>query len=106
MSANIRKLEAVLGVELFDRKGKHLELNDYGTFLLKNIEPLINQMNDVFSILRNMQYANVNKVVIDAEPLFTFSGIFDRLYAQSNVYSGITIKNVRNPLPEVVSKIR
>ncbi|GJM70035.1 hypothetical protein HMSSN036_22510 [Paenibacillus macerans] len=41
LSQTIARLEADLGVPLFDRNGRHIKLNGYGKAFLKKIEPAL-----------------------------------------------------------------
>ena len=78
LSANIRKLEAELGTELFTRKGKRLELNDYGEYLLRELPPLLEKLKNAFYTVGEMKHARQNEIAIDAEPLYTFPGLMGK----------------------------
>lgn len=105
LSANIRKLEAELGVELFTRHGRRLELNDYGTYLQEQLTPLMEKMNETFEVLREMQYADRSKIVVDAEPVYTFAGLPEKIDEVLSLCPGATVQNVRYPIHETFVKI-
>lgn len=105
LSANIRKLEAELGVELFTRRGRHIELNDYGAYLYGQLAPLVERLEETFDALREMRYAEFKEIVIDADPIYTFPGLLNKMSAVVNQTSGITLRNVHNPVNEIFAKI-
>ncbi len=105
LSANIKKLEAELGVELFTRSGRRLELNRYGSYLYDHLTPIMEQLDATFDTVREMKFADFNEVVIDAEPIYTFSGLLNRVYSVVNNYPGASVRNVRYSIKEVFRKI-
>ncbi|MCD8017868.1 MAG: LysR family transcriptional regulator, partial [Oscillospiraceae bacterium] len=105
LSFNIRKLEAELGVELFTCKGKRLELNEYGSFLLNELEPIVESMDRVLDDLQAMKSSASNDVVIDGGPMYTFSGLMEAIQSVSNIYQGLTIRNVSIPVSELTDNI-
>ncbi len=105
LSANIKKLEAELGVELFARNGKHLELNRYGSYLYEKLSPIIEELNETFDTVREMKYADFNEIVVDAEPMYTFNGLLNHVYSMLSNYPGASIRNVRYSIKEVFRKI-
>lgn len=105
LSANIKKLEAELGVELFSRNGRRLELNRYGSYLYEQLNPIIDQLNETFDTVREMKFADFNEIVIDAEPMYTFNGLLNHVYSVLSNYPGASIRNVRYSIKEVFRKI-
>lgn len=105
LSANVRKLEAELGVELFVRRGKRLALNEYGRYVLSEAEPIIAALDGVLDGLHTMKNSAMNDVVIDGGPMYTFDGLMEAIQAVGNVYPGLTIRNESYPVSELVSKI-
>lgn len=106
LSSNIKKLEAELGVELFSRNGRHLELNRYGSFLYEQLCPIMGQLEDIFSTVREMQYADFNEIVVDAEPIYTFNGLLNHVYSVLSNYPGASLRNVRYSIKEIFRKIQ
>jgi DNA-binding transcriptional LysR family regulator len=104
LSSNIRRLEAELGVELFTRKGRSIQLNDCGAYLYRELTPIIEQLGDTFNALRDMHSEQWNEIVIDAEPMYTFPGLLDRVY-QISADSKLTLRNVRYPVNELFPKL-
>lgn len=50
----IRRLEADLGVPLFAARGRNIVLTEYGKYLQKKLEPLMQQMDDIPEQLKMM----------------------------------------------------
>ena len=59
ISKTIKKLESELGVTLFDRKGKHVVLNENGKYFYSQIHSAINTMDQAISHLKNNENKNI-----------------------------------------------
>ncbi len=105
LSANIKKLEAELGVELFMRNGRRLELNRYGSYLYERLGPIMEQLSECFDTVREMKYADFNEIVVDAEPMYTFNGLLNHVYSVLSSFPNASIRNVRYSIKEVFRKI-
>lgn len=105
LSSNIRKLEAELGVELFDRHGRRLELNSYGKYLSTEIAPILESLTDAFEEVRAMRFAERSRIVIDAEPIYTFYDLPAIMNEVLCTCGGASVKNVRYPIQETFRKI-
>lgn len=64
LSKAVAKLEAELGVELFDRVGKRLVLNDRGAFYLQNVTKLLEDANESANALRRFDEVGDESVKI------------------------------------------
>lgn len=51
----IHLLEDELDVVLFEKKGRNVVLTKYGKLFLKEIEPILNRLNDSIEILNKFQ---------------------------------------------------
>ncbi len=51
ISSTLRDLEDEIGIELFDRVGRGIRLNEKGRILQKRLEPLYHQLNNVLALL-------------------------------------------------------
>ena len=51
----IHLLEDELDVALFEKKGRNVVLTKYGKLFLKEIEPILNRLNDSIEILNKFQ---------------------------------------------------
>ena len=55
LSHAIAQLEEELGTRLFEKKGRNVVLTKYGKLFLKEIEPILNRLNDSIEILNKFQ---------------------------------------------------
>ncbi|UUZ89894.1 LysR family transcriptional regulator [Paenibacillus sp. P25] len=51
LSKLVKNMEDELGVTLFDRTGKHVKLTDAGAAAIKQIHPILQAVNDLYSTL-------------------------------------------------------
>ena len=61
LSQAIHRLEAELGVPLFERKNRSIELNDEGKFLQKRLIPILSSLDRLPEELRKLQTSVLQK---------------------------------------------
>jgi len=64
LSNSIARLEKELGVNLFDRVGRNIVLNDYGKLYLQYIEPALNSIMLGQQAISNIHHKDINSVSI------------------------------------------
>lgn len=77
LSSSIKKLE--LGVRLFERRGRHIELNTYGEIFLRYAENMLLALSQLEQELAEAKSAVENRVSIAMPPLYSFAGLQARL---------------------------
>lgn len=102
LSASIKKLELELGVRLFERKGRHIELNRYGEIFLKYAENILLLHSQLGQELAEAKSAEENKVCISMPPLFSFSGLQTQL---NLVCPDVSIRIVHIPTEELLNAL-
>lgn len=79
LSSSIKKLELELGVRLFERRGRHIELNTYGEIFLRYAENMLLSLSQLEQELAEAKSAVENRVSIAMLPLYSFAGLQARL---------------------------
>lgn len=79
LSASIKRLEAELGVLLFDRHGRNISLNEYGEAFLQYAENILAQFDAASAELQSMKQAQERAVQLLSPPLERFPGLLDRI---------------------------
>ncbi len=78
LSYQVRNLEQVLGVSLFRRMNRAIELTEHGTALFPGIRAAFEHMNEAMRRLRRRQQTNV--LVVSVGPAFAAKWLAPRLY--------------------------
>jgi len=76
LSRTIARLEEELGVKLFDRVGKNIQLNRYGEIVLRHTDNILRELRDIQAELADAQDRDGRTVTI---ALFAASSLFPRL---------------------------
>ncbi len=80
LSAAIRQLEEQLGVALFERTTRQVELTPAGTLLLEKAHALLAHADEVFSSVRDMEREPIGKLRLGVTPTARF-GLAAELFA-------------------------
>lgn len=72
ISKGIKALEEHWNVQLFDRKGKNIELTEMGAYLLPKIENLVKNFNQLNEEMESPQLLNAGKLAIGIPPTVGF----------------------------------
>lgn len=79
LSTNIKKLEEDLGVNLFDRRGKHIYLNEYGKVFLEYAQSITSQYNSAKFLLSNMKTQSESTVTVSMPAITSFPGLMSHI---------------------------
>ena len=82
LSTNIKKLEDDLGVQLFDRRGKYIYLNEYGTIFMEYAQSIVAQYNSAKFLFNNMKQQSENTVSVSMPALTSFPGLMSHIKAK------------------------
>jgi len=87
ISTSISKLEREIGVQLFDRTGRNIRLNKYGTVYLKYVEDALNLIDEGQREVNRMQQANTQILavaiwnpVVYAGPINKFRNLYPEVH--------------------------
>lgn len=106
LSNSLTRMEADLGVQLFDRRGRSLSLNKYGEVFLEYVEVALKAIEDGKQALTNEFEEQRNKAIVYTISPLIFSKILDRYageYPEFNViqreflYSDISMIDSLDP---------
>ncbi|WP_225835298.1 LysR family transcriptional regulator [Streptomyces sp. NK08204] len=75
LSRTIARLEADLGTLLFDRQGRRIRLNEYGTVFLRHVERALNELDDGRRALREARDTGLGRVNVASETLLTITSV-------------------------------
>lgn len=78
LSLSIKRLENELGVELFDRVGRNIVLNEYGRIFIKHVNDILYTLNNAQSEIETLAGQHSNTVTI----CWNFSGYMEKLLLQ------------------------
>ncbi len=103
ISSSLRDFEEEIGVQLFDRVGRSIHLNENGRILKKKLEPLYYQFNNIFSLLSTD--ALIGKLVIGAS--FTLANwvIPQLLYTMKKNYPHVELECHSENTAEIIRKV-
>lgn len=82
LSASIRRLEADIGFQLFDRTGRGIRLNEYGRIFLQGVSEAENIMNSCLTEMEEKKRASVNFIRLACSNSPTNSRLIDLLLSE------------------------
>ena len=87
LSKNIASLEKELGVQLFDRKGKTLHLNEAGDYFRESCQKILAEFDDSVERLRQFDLKNDTRIRIGVEgepgPLISWMSDFREMHPET-----------------------
>lgn len=105
ISKGIKALEEHWGVQLFDRKGKNVELTETGSYLLPKIEELIKGFTQLNEEMESPQLLNAGKLSVGVPPMIGSSVIAPFIAHFINKYPKIELEMKEVGSQDVVSAI-
>jgi len=82
LSRAIARLEADLGIPLFDRQGRRVRLNRFGALLLRRVDRALAELDDARRELADAAGLEHGSVAVAAETLLTLTDLITRFLAQ------------------------
>lgn len=83
LSITIKRLEDELGVPLFNRKGKNIEINPYGRLFLKHTKSILNQIENAKDELLELYGEKNTHISLSATASLFLSGLLRDFLAQN-----------------------
>ncbi|WP_274361794.1 LysR family transcriptional regulator [Paenibacillus thermotolerans] len=83
LSKMIKTMEEELGVALFDRSGKHVELTDAGEAILRSAKHIVKSLDELSAELNNLMKIKKGKLRLGIPPMiggYFFSSVIDRFH--------------------------
>lgn len=87
LSNSIARLEKELGIQLFDRCGRNLVLNEYGQMFLQFVEPALNSIALGQQAIENIRHKDSNNVSIAIASSTLWGTMIGSFLAQNPQYS-------------------
>lgn len=95
LSIQLKQLEMELGVQLFDRNGKSMELTDKGNLLYNRALQLINSVEEIKNELQETEDGKRGVLSVGINTL-SFSGFSDMIQLFHKQYPLVSLKIVQN----------
>jgi DNA-binding transcriptional LysR family regulator len=89
LSRAIARLEADLGVPLFDRQGRQVRLNRFGAAFLRRVDRALGELDDARKELADAAGLTQGSVAIAAETLLTLTALLARFRAK---HPGVSVR--------------
>jgi DNA-binding transcriptional LysR family regulator len=92
VSQQIKALEHLYGVTLFDRHGKTIQLTHQGNILFSKITNLLNELRDIEKIFEEMSELAIGKIDIASTAVFSTYFLPRTMGVFNNIYPGIELE--------------
>ncbi len=102
LSKTIAHLEHELGVSLFNRQGRQIQLNQYGKAFLRRVEQVFAALDDGQRELVDLAGGEQGQVVLASMSVYLLPGL---LHAFLERYPGINIRLFGNPRQETLAQL-
>lgn len=102
LSNSISRLEAEVGVQLFDRIGRNLFLNEYGAAYLEYIEDAFSSLDKASNIIQDLKNKNTNNVSISLNSPLLYEDIFASFI---NKHPGYTLTQCECNISSISDKL-
>lgn len=103
LSRAIARLEADLGVPLFDRVGRGLRLNRFGAGFLRRVDRALRELDDARRELDDATGLNHGSVAVAAETLLTLTGVITEFRA---AHPGVDIRLYQSDAATMARQLR
>jgi DNA-binding transcriptional LysR family regulator len=103
LSRALGRLEAELGLPLFDRRGRRLRLNRYGTMFLRRVDRALGELADGRRELADAAGLEQGEVAVAAESLRVLTDLLAGFLAE---HPGVRFRLHQSPAPEMVRQLR
>ena len=102
LSKTIAHLERELGVSLFNRQGRQIQLNQYGKAFLRRVEQVFAALDDGQRELADLASREQGRVALASMSVYLLPGL---LQAFRERYPGISIRLFGNPRQETLAQL-
>ncbi|MGK5544787.1 LysR family transcriptional regulator [Streptomyces sp. URMC 127] len=102
VSRTISRLEAELGVPLFDRRGRRILLNQYGAAFLRRVDRALGELEDGRRELAEAAGGEGGSVAVAAETLLTLGELLQRF---RSAHPGIAVRLFQSPPDEMARRL-
>ncbi|WP_020669124.1 LysR family transcriptional regulator [Amycolatopsis nigrescens] len=103
LSRAIARLEADLGVPLFDRTGRGLRLNRFGAGFLRRVERVLRELDDARRELADAAGLDHGSIAVAAETLLTLTGLVREFRAE---HPGVDIRLYQSSAATMAKQLR
>ncbi|MBN6033659.1 LysR family transcriptional regulator [Amycolatopsis sp. 195334CR] len=103
LSRAIARLEADLGVPLFDRAGRGLRLNRFGAGFLRRVDRVLRELDDARQELADAAGLDHGSVAVAAETLLTLTGMLTEFRAE---HPGVAIRLYQSSAEAMAEQLR
>lgn len=103
LSRAIARLEADLGVPLFDRVGRGLRLNRFGVGFLRHVDNALRELDDARRELADATGLERGSIAIAAETLLTLTGVLKEFRVE---HPGVDIRLYQSSAAAMVKQLR
>jgi DNA-binding transcriptional LysR family regulator len=103
LSRAIARLEADLGVPLFDRVGRGLRLNRFGAGFLRRVDRVLRELEDARQELADAAGLEHGSIAIAAETLLTLTGVVTEFRAE---HPGVDIRLYQSSAATMATQLR
>lgn len=101
----IRDLEGIVGMKLFDRTTRKIELTDAGHQLLRMVERPLDDLNQAYTDVRELSVGIRGRIVVGALPSIAFSELTTSLAEFKASHPGVVVRLVEAANPKLVESV-
>lgn len=105
VSQSVRKLEDSLGIELFHRRGKRVQLTEEGRVLFKELDQVFSTLKEAEKLMREYRFAEKGSLTIGASDTICRHYLIEVLEKYKHEYPQIHISLINQPSPLVVAMV-
>jgi DNA-binding transcriptional LysR family regulator len=103
LSRTIARLEAELGVPLFDRTGRQVRLNRFGVAFLRRVDRALDELDDARRELADAAGLDYGSVAVAAETLLTLTDLLTGFLAE---HPGVGVRLFQSSAARMVQQLR